>query len=175
MVVFTSNYLRLLSLSTLACGLIVFAGCEPTVDPQVLEMQKRFVVTEEPASPVTIETAIANIATQPEVTLVGRINAGSSDPFDAKQATMVLSEVPESGHDHDPGDCPFCKKRLENAKSCIVRFVDSSGNLIQRSAQQVLGVAKNQDVVVTGKGTFLPEVDMLQVDASSIYVRPASK
>ncbi len=86
---------------------------------------------------------------------------------------MVLSEVPDPGHNHDPGDCPFCKRRAENATSCIVRFLDQDGNVIKHGAQQFLGVSKDQDVVVKGRGVFLPEVDVLQVDATSVYVRPA--
>lgn len=172
---FTSCYSRLVCLGSLAACLVVAAGCEPAVDAKVVELRKKFLLTSEPASPVTIESALASVATQPEVTVAGRINAGSTDPFDATQATMVLSEVPEAGHDHDPGDCPFCKKRLENAKSCIVRFLDSDGNVVKRGAQQLLGVAKNQDVVVQGRAVYLPEVEVLQVDATAIYVRPASK
>ncbi len=149
-----------------------YVGCEPATDPKLIELKQKFVVVEEPSSPVTIETAIASVSEQPEVTVLGRISAGASDPFDAAQATMVLSEVPEAGHNHDPGDCPFCKKRLENAKSCIVRFLDKDGNVIKHSAQQLLGVAKNQDVVVKGQAVYLPEVDVLQVDASAIYMRP---
>ncbi len=145
------------------------------MDPKLLEMRKQFLVAQEPTLPVTIEAAIEQIANQPEVTLVGRINAGASEPFDRALATMVLSEVPEPGHNHDPGDCPFCKRRAENAKSCIVRFLDREGNVIQHSAQQLLGVSKDQDVVVQGRGVFLPEVDVLQVDATSVFVRSAEK
>ena len=169
----TSRLVSVVCSVSVALTLIAFTGCEPAVDPKLLELKKQFVVAEEPASPLTIEAAIQEIANQPEVTLVGRINAGSSEPFDAGQATMVLSEVPDPGHNHDPGDCPFCKRRAENAKSCIVRFLDQDGNVIKHGAQQLLGVSKDQDVVVKGRGVFLPEVDVLQVDATAVYVRPA--
>ncbi len=199
---FASKFNRSASVCVFAAYFALWTGCEPASDPKLLELKNQFVVTEEPASPVTIEVAIASITNQSNakpssaeqssteqatteqataeqaqggpqaVTIFGRINAGSSDPFDATRATMVLSEVPEAGHDHDPGDCPFCKKRLENAKSCIVRFLDKDGNLIQHSAQQLLGVAKDQEVVVHGPAVYLPEVDVLQIDVSAIYLRP---
>jgi len=150
-------------------------GCNNAVDQKLREIRTRFVLAEEPASPASIETAIAGIAEDPEVTLLGRINAGTSEPFDPAQATMVLSEAPDPTHNHDPGDCPFCKRRLENAKSCIVRFLDEKGEVIKQDAQKLLGVAKNQDVVVTGRAKMLTELDILQVDASGIFIRPIVK
>ena len=132
-------------------------------------------MAEEPASPDSNEAAIAGIAEKPDVTLLGRINAGTSEPFDPGQATMVLSEAPDPAHNHDPGDCPFCKRRLENAKSCIVRFLDEKGVVIKQDAQKLLGVARDQDVVVKGHATLLTELDILQVDAAGIFIRPIAK
>ena len=153
----------------------VSLGCNNAVDQKLIELRSQFVLAEEPASPVTIETAIAGIAEKSDVTLLGRINAGTSEPFDSAQATMVLSEAPDPAHNHDPGDCPFCKRRLENAKSCIVRFLDDKGEVIKQDAQKLLGVAKDQDVVVTGKATLLTDLDILQVDASGLFIRPTAK
>jgi hypothetical protein len=62
-------------------------GCNNAADQKLLELRTRFVLAEEPASPVSIETAIAGIAENPEVTLLGRINAGTSEPFATGQAT----------------------------------------------------------------------------------------
>ncbi len=150
-------------------------GCDNAVDPKLREMRSRFVLAEEPAAPTSIEAAIPTIAEKPEVTLLGRINAGTSEPFEPAQATMVLSEAPDPAHNHDPGDCPFCKRRLENAKSCIVRFLDEKGEVIKQDARKLLGVTKDQDVVVTGHATLLTQLDILQVDASGIYIRPVTK
>ena len=150
-------------------------GCNNAADQKLREIGTRFVLAEEPAAPASIEAAIAGIAEKPEVTLLGRINAGASEPFDPAQATIVLSEAPDPAHNHDPGDCPFCKRRLENAKSCIVRFLDEKGEVIKQDAQKLLGVAKNQDVVVTGRAKMLTELDILQVDASGIFIRPIVK
>lgn len=161
------------------CALGFFAlsimGCSPAVDPKVQELRKKFVLDSEPADASTIESAIAAVANQPQVTLVGRINAGSSNPFGDGVATLVLSESPEPGHNHDPGDCPFCKRRMENAKSCIVRFLDEKGEVLTYGPEKLLGVSKDQDVVVKGEGKFLADLDLLQVDASGIFVRPPSK
>ncbi len=64
---------------------------------------------------------------------------------------------------------------MENAKSCIVRFLDEKGEVLTYGPEKLLGVAKDQDVVVKGEGKFLPDLDLLQVDASGIFVRPPSK
>ncbi len=111
---------------------------------QGAELRKQFLLESEPSDPLTIESAIEAAATQPQVTLVGRINAGSSTPFGDGVATLVLSESPEPGHNHEPGDCPFCKRRMENAKSCIVRFLDSKGEVLSYGPEKLLGVAKDQ-------------------------------
>ena len=154
---------------------IAATGCNNANEQQLHETRARFVLTEEPTAPVSIETAIADIAEKADVTLLGRINAGSSQPFQPGQATMVLSEAPDPAHNHDPGDCPFCKRRLENAKSCIVRFLDDKGEVIQQGAEKLLGVSKDQDVVVKGHATFLTGLDILQVDASGVFLRPMQK
>jgi hypothetical protein len=156
-------------------GTVFGIGCNNAADQELLGVRSRFVLSEEPASPVSIEAAIAGIAENPEVILLGRINAGTSEPFESGKATMVLSEAPDPAHNHDPGDCPFCKRRLENAKSCIVRFLDEKGEVIKQHASKLLGVAKDQDVVVKGRATLLTELDILQVDATGIYLRPIQK
>jgi hypothetical protein len=162
------------NLSAIVFTALITLGCSNTADQKLSKLRTQFVLAEEPASPSSIEAAIAGIAEKPEVTLLGRINAGSSEPFDPAQATVVLSEAPDPAHNHDPGDCPFCKRRLENAKSCIVRFLDDKGEVIKQDARELLGVTKDQDVIVTGKATLLTELDILQVDATGIFVRPAA-
>lgn len=171
---FSRTFRKLLCVAT--SFVAIFAvGCNDAADERLREIRTRFVLAEEPASPASIEAAIEGIAENSEVTLLGRINAGTSEPFDHGQATMVLSEAPDPAHNHDPGDCPFCKRRLENAKSCIVRFLDEKGEVIKQDAQKLLGVSKDQDVVVKGHATLLTELDILQVDASGIFIRPIEK
>ena len=169
-----SAYCKLLFLAMSFVAMFAL-GCNSATDPKLGEIGKRFVLTEEPPAPASIEAAIAGLAETAEVTLVGRINAGTSEPFAPGQATMVLSEAPDPAHNHDPGDCPFCKRRLENAKSCIVRFLDENGEVIKHGAQKLLGVSKDQDVVVKGHATMLTDLDILQVDAAGIFIRPVAK
>lgn len=171
---FSGSLGMFVSAATLSAAVFVL-GCDDPADPKLREIKTRFVLTQEPETPTSIEAAIEGIAENPEVTLLGRINAGTSDPFEPAQATMVLSEAPDPAHNHDPGDCPFCKRRLENAKSCIVRFLDEKGDIIKHGAQKLLDVSKDQDVVVKGHATFLAELDILQVDASGIFIRPIAK
>jgi hypothetical protein len=153
--------------------ILCLAGCESQSNRQLRELRQQFVVSQEPSAPTSIEGAKKEIETQPMVTVVGRINAGKSDPLQANQATIVIGELPDPSHNHAADDdCPFCKRRLEESEHCIVRFVDASGNVIPLGAAEIFGVKPNQDVIVRGKGKLLPEVDIFQIDADSIFVRP---
>lgn len=100
-----------------------------------------------------------------EVTLVGRIYGGKLEPFDRENASFTITILPDLGHSHDdPGDCPFCKRRAENAPFAVVEIRDNSGNLIKTPADKLLDLAKNQDVVVRGTATKLDEMIVISAD-----------
>ncbi|GAA5508848.1 hypothetical protein [Novipirellula caenicola] len=132
------------------------------------------------ADEVTSGDSVANdaagdIAAASEVVLAGKIDAGDLDPFEPGKATFVLSELPDAEHaagdpDH-ANNCPFCKRKLKNAPKVVVRFVDESGELIARDAQTMLGVKKGDTVVVKGVAEYQEAINMIQINAESIYRR----
>jgi hypothetical protein len=153
--------------------LFATCGCESRMETQLRQYREQFLANSEPASPTTIEQAIKEVADRPEVTVMGRINAGKSDPFDKGQATLIMGEMPDPSHGHAPDDdCPFCRRKLEESQHCIVRFLDKAGNVITHSTPDLFGVSKDQDVVVQGRGTMLSDLGILQVDATTIFIKP---
>jgi hypothetical protein len=103
------------------------------------------------------------------VTVAGRIYAQGMSPFDPKESVFTIMELPKPGHNHeDPGDCPFCLREIQNAKIAIVRVVDSSGKTFPQPADKLLGLIKNQDIVVQGKASQVG--DTLVIDLQSMHI-----
>jgi hypothetical protein len=73
------------------------------------------------------------------------------------------------GHDHE--DCPFCDHAKSQTDSrAIVQFVDERGERLPIDARKLLGVKKDQVVVVRGSGK-IDDVMGLIISANGIYVR----
>jgi hypothetical protein len=148
-------------------------GCEP--DPG-MSPRADLVLDSPPGEAVSITEASESLAEPGQVTLIGRIDAGDLEPFEPGKATFVLSEVPDPEHtggDPDHADnCPFCKRRLQNAPKAVVRFLGESGEVISEDARQLLGVKEQDVVMVSGSAHFQPDLDTLLVDAETVYVRP---
>lgn len=156
-------------------GLCFVVGCGPTEDPRITELREQFLQTAPPAAADSIRAVLDRYADTEqqaaEVTIVGRIHGGELDPIDPKLASFALSELPDPGHNHDdPGDCPFCKHKAESAPFAVIQFTDSSGAVIDIPADDLFGLAKNNDVVVTGTSTLVE--DMLVVSASRVTIMP---
>lgn len=109
------------------------------------------------------------------VVLAGRIDAGDMDPFQQGRIAFMVSELPEEGHaDDDPDhadNCPFCKRRLENAPKAIVQFVGDDGQSLAGNARAELGLEQGDIVYVTGFATYNAAVDTVMVDATGVYRR----
>lgn len=153
----------------MVAGLLVCVGCQPTEDPLVQKSQKQFLTSECPTNATTISEMEGQAELPAEVTLAGRIYGGDFSPFDAQVATFTMIDLPAPGHNHeDPGDCPFCKHKADNAAMAVVRLVGDDGQPLNLPADKLLGLAQNQDVVVRG----LPsKVDtMLMVDATLVHL-----
>jgi hypothetical protein len=122
-----------------------------------------------PASPVLIRQVYEALQTESPVTFAGMIYADSMSPFDNKQAVFTVIDLPRPGHDHeDPGDCPFCRRELKEAKFAIVRIIDESGKPVPVPADTLLGLKKNQRVIVSGIPTMMGET--LLVRLNSLYI-----
>jgi hypothetical protein len=138
---------------------------QPPVDVSSLKATyERFqatpAVTEHQTPEQTPEQATAS---DQVVTVAGRIYATES--------VFTIMELPKPGHNHeDPGDCPFCLRELKNAKMAIVRVVDTSGKTYPQPADKLLGLTKNQDIVVQGKASQIG--DTLVIELQSLYLLP---
>jgi hypothetical protein len=146
---------------------------QPPVDVSSLKATyERFqatpAVTEHQTPEQTPEQATAS---DQVVTVAGRIYALGMSPFDATESVFTIMELPKPGHNHeDPGDCPFCLRELKNAKMAIVRVVDTSGKTYPQPADKLLGLTKNQDIVVQGKASQIG--DTLVIELQSLYLLP---
>jgi hypothetical protein len=161
-------------------GLVLFgvlfslAGCAERVDPKIEEWKNKLVMQQEPDNPVTPTKAKDLLAEENDVVLIGKVGAGKLDPFEKGKAVVVLSEAPEDHGDsanHDASECPFCKRRLEEAPIAQVDFCDSNGSVIPYGLQQVVGIKVGQIVIVKGRGHYDKESDMLFVKADSLFVK----
>ncbi len=103
--------------------------------------------------------------------LVGRISAGELEPWDPGKASFIVSELPADGHGkgHDADNCPFCKRRAAGLPTTIVRFVDDQGQTLPIDAQKLLGVKKDQHVIVHGMASS-PEPKTIEIIADRIYL-----
>ncbi|WP_040771338.1 hypothetical protein [Novipirellula maiorica] len=181
-----------LTASLSVCFALALVGCGDSPVSDSDSVSSPFLVSSEPAGAITPtefkeaassehetvdDAAVDDSATVTtnEVVLAGKIDAGDLDPFEPGKATFVLSELPDAEHaagdpDH-ANNCPFCKRRLKNAPKVVVRFVDDSGELIAQDAQAMLGVKKGDSVVVKGVAEYQEAINMIQINAESIYRR----
>jgi hypothetical protein len=126
----------------------------------------------DPSLPPGEELDTTTQAAQP-VLLIGRINAGEFAAFGKGEATFVLSEMPDESHAGDDPEhadnCPFCKKKLENAPKTIVRLEADDQSVLPIGADQLLGLSTNDVVVVQGTARFDETLNSVLMSAEKIY------
>lgn len=170
-------------------------GCNPSdsvdsaLDPSMQVYRDRFVsatplegewrtpswIKEDALGPSLPPGAEIEVTSEPArpVLLVGRINAGEFDPFADDEATFVLSEMPDEAHAGDdpdhPDNCPFCKKKLENAPKAIVRLEADDQTVLPISADQLLGLSTNDVVVVQGQARYDETLNSVLINAEKVY------
>ena len=157
-------------LATLACclGLATLSGCHEQSSAIPGEVRDNLLLDALPAQVLSLAEAHGAFVEGEQVSVVGRIFADTLSPFDPDAASFSLIELPKPGHDHEnPGDCPFCKHEMENAATAIVHLVDEADEVLAYSAEQLLDLTMNQDVVVQGKMTKVG--DMLIIRARSLH------
>lgn len=153
----------------MAVSFVVLSGCQPASDPLVQQSQQQYLTSECPSDAKTIGEITGQEELPREVTLAGRIYGGDFSPFDPQAATFTMIDLPAPGHNHDdPGDCPFCKHKADNAAMAVIRLVGEDGQPLGAPADKLLGLTKNQDIVVRGVPTKVD--DMLMVDAVAVHV-----
>jgi len=158
-------------------GALVTTG-HAFADIDAAAIREEFLLAEEPAGAVSLAEARKGLGLEPKpVVVAGRIEGKGMEPFLEGKASFSLLEIPDDDHAKRPGhnadDCPFCKKRRANATMAAVQFLAADGKPIPVDARKLFGVAKGQDVVVTGTGVFDPKlgIPVIQVTADSIFVR----
>ncbi len=166
-------------------------GCGEATDPRIAELRAKYLVTEAPDNPLSIADVSELLAEGSkdidgeveqgpdadskqgprEVSLIGRISAGELEPWENGKASFIVSELPADGHGkgHDADNCPFCKRRAAGLPTTVIRFVDEQGQTINIDAQKLLGVKKDQHVIVHGMAKS-PEPKMIEVTADRIYL-----
>lgn len=181
-------------LATAGFALIVavaFAGCETNpVDPESLALREKFLISEEPASPVTLTELAAGLGIRPggdtesageatdtsdgidQVSVVGRIFAGELEPWDPGKAAFLIAELPDEGHGegHDADNCPFCKRKAARAPTAMVQFLDDAGAVIPIDARKLLGV-ENKDVVVIVGEAIVGDLNSVVIHAKGLHIR----
>jgi hypothetical protein len=156
------------SLMLLSLVVLVSWGCNKPPAPIADDgYRQQFMTNALDTTPSTIADVLKQESWESSVTVVGRIYGGDQDPFDAKTASFTIVERPEAGHDHeDPSDCVFCKRKLAESAMAVVKLVDKEGKPIPQPANQLLGLKKNQDIVV--RGTPSRVGDLLVIAAEKI-------
>ncbi|MDV6029563.1 MAG: hypothetical protein F9B45_05545 [Phycisphaera sp. RhM] len=137
-----------------------------------------FVLTEMPDGEVSTPTEIKEAGTDAvSVVLGGRIDAGAADPFQPGQLAFMISQLPDEGHgEGDPehaDNCPFCKRKLENAPRAIVQFKGPDGGILEGDARQTLALEKGDVVYVTGMAQYNPAVNTVMVNATGVFRKSA--
>ncbi len=150
-------------------------GCGKTIDPKVLQLRNALTAKVEPKDSISLTDAKTILAEEADVVLLGRVGSGDLDPFEKGKAMFVLSEAPEDhgdGKGHDGSECPFCKRKADEAPLAQIEFKDPSGTPIAYAANELFGLRKGQIVVVQGRGRYEKDTDTLVIQGKGIFVRP---
>lgn len=166
----------------LGCLLVLgagLAGCDSAGDDALdalgLELRGRLQISEQPEGINSIRATYESFQAGQTVSIAGRIYAESLSPFDATEATFTVIELPKPGHNHeDPGDCPFCKRELRNAKFAVVKIMNTDGQVVPYSADRLLGLQKNQDIAVSGSAELVGDTMIVSMDSYHLLSREAA-
>lgn len=165
---------RILRLSVF-CVLLITVGCSSDSGPSAVG--KAYMLDAEPADAEDVSDYKASMSTGiglgglgGEVTIVGRVRSGGDEPWDATQATFLLTSLKTEAHDHEDGhECAFCQAQ-ELESMTLVRVVDETGSVVPTDARKLLGLKEKQVVVATGQG-MVDDRGAVLFDATRIYIR----
>ena len=166
-------------------ALTIMVGCtsEPSLTAEQSRLRDQFLSSEPIAGQVQTPTDIKETAELPPdqippdepVVIAGRIDAGDFEAFGKGEATFVMSQLPDEGHGKDDPDhadnCPFCKRKLQNAPKVLVRFQDTAGAVVPVGADKLFKLTKGDVVVVKGDATFDSTVGTITVNATKLHRR----
>ena len=166
-------------------ALSIIAGCtsEPSLTAEQAKLRDQFLSAKPIGGQVQTPTDIKETSELPPdqippdepVVIAGRIDAGDFEAFGKGEATFVMSQLPDEGHGKDDPDhadnCPFCKRKLQNAPKVLVRFQDAGGSIIPVGADDLFKLSKGDVVVVKGDALFDSTVGTITVNAMKIHLR----
>jgi len=152
----------------------LLGGCSTPIDREIVEFRKKLLLQSEPANIVSLTEAKTALVEEGDVVLVGRIGSGALSAFEKGMATFVLSEAPEDhGGDknHVASECPFCRRKAEEAPLAQVAFQEENGKTIPVGADTLFDIEQGQIVVVQGRGHYDKDTDTLMIRGTSLFVR----
>jgi len=152
----------------------LLSGCSKPIDREIVEFREKLLLQLEPANAVSLTEAKTTLVEEGHVVLVGRIGSGALSPFEKGIATLILSEAPEDhgdGKNHDASECPFCRRKAEEAPLAQIEFQQESGKAIPVGADTLFDIKQGQVVVVLGRGHYDKDTDTLMIRGTSLFVR----
>lgn len=169
---------RPLALLTVVMGFFIY-GCDDVPDESALidtnvlqqELISQSVLADEQMVSEVRKQLQAEDVTTVEVVFKGRIDAGKEgSPWEPGKAAFVLTDAigHEGESDHDPHECPFCSRNI-NDYLVMVSFLDDESQLIEVDSQELFGVSEKQMVFVAGTARIDPDDNLVYLDATKIY------
>ncbi len=169
--------------SIICIALTAGCGADSNLDPATIAIRNSLLAKQTPRPATTIADArIAALESRlaekvQEVTITGTIDANGHDPWEKESSSFVVMDASEeylkatASHNHDDGDCPFCKQKSEpNQYMAVIEIVGDDGQIFSRSAQPILGLKQKQTITVRGDAK-INELNMLVVTAKQVHVQ----
>lgn len=158
----------------LAVSVCMFGGCSRE-ESAIAVLRRELLLEREPSDMTSIAIAKEMVAENPDVSIIAQVSADEHNAFVRGKAVFSVIEI-LTGHagqldQNHVDNCPFCKRRVEEAPRAAVQFVGEMGDLLDVSASELVGIRPGDIVVVQGKGEIMNGIDMLKVTAKSIFVR----
>jgi hypothetical protein len=170
--IFSYAMLLVISVAGILVGTV---GCGTSESTQFAAVRKVVLLAEKPSELQSFAEAKEHVADKPTVTIRGKIAAGDFDPFEANKSIFTITELPAESHEGEPGhdadNCPFCKRRAKDAPMALVRISDEQGNLFPFSAANILGLRKDQVVIVQGQAEYKSDLDLFTIDAKKLFIQ----
>ena len=150
-------------------------GCSME-EPRFQALRQQFVLPTEPTALTTIADARAQLAENPYVQLIGRIDTDEYRAFTRGKAAFLVTEIIADEHGHGGSDhadnCPFCKRKAAETPQASVQFVDESGDALNVDARKLFGLQPGDRVVIRGTGELVAGLNLLVVTADGIFLPP---
>ena len=166
----SASLTSIVSIFTLA----MLTGCGESVDPTILAVREKLVLSAAPegsSSISKIRATLSGDSAEPSTDLVvrGRIHAGDVPPWETGKAAFILTDATghEGEEDHDPHTCPFCSRNIKDY-TAMVRFSDQNG-VLEIDSRELFDVEEKQMINIKGTGV-LDADGLLQIEAESIFI-----